>query len=272
VFQLLDTPPALSDPPAPVALRQVRGRLQFDAVSFSYPSADGRRALADINLTVEPGEMVALVGPSGAGKTTLFSLLLRFYDPSAGDIRLDGHDLRSLRLADLRRVIAVVPQEIFLFSATVADNIRYGQPDATEQQLHTAAAAAGADRFIRELSAGYNELVGERGIKLSAGQRQRIAIARAFLKNPPVLLFDEATSALDAESEEIIQKALAVLFTGRTTLVIAHRLATARRANRILVLEQGQIRAVGTHESLYQSSELYRRYWELQSLQVDPTT
>jgi subfamily B ATP-binding cassette protein MsbA len=270
VFQLLDTPPALADPPDHQPLGRPHGRVELCDVGFAYPSSDGRLALDGVTLRVEPGEMVALVGPSGAGKTTLFSLLLRFYDPTAGEIRLDGHDLRRLVRADLRRAIGVVPQEIFLFSASVEENLRYGHPEATPEQVRAAAEAAGADGFIRALPSGYAELVGERGVKLSAGQRQRIAIARAFLKNPAVLLFDEATSALDAESEEIIQRALAALFAGRTTLVIAHRLATARRADRILVLDQGRVVGSGTHAELYAGSELYRRYWELQSLPGNP--
>jgi subfamily B ATP-binding cassette protein MsbA len=267
VFELLDTLPAIQESAAPIALERPRGEVRFHQVSFAYPSAQGRRALDQIDFTIKPGEMVALVGPSGAGKSTLFSLLLRFYDPTEGVIEIDGHDLRSLRLADLRRAIGIVPQEIFLFSATVEENLRYGDPKATPDQIRAAAVAAGADKFIRELPHGYDELVGERGVKLSAGQRQRIAIARAFLKDPAILLLDEATSALDAESEEIIQQALAVLWTSRTTLVIAHRLATARRANRIFVLDQGRIEGSGTHATLYETNELYRRYWELQSLQ-----
>jgi ABC-type multidrug transport system fused ATPase/permease subunit len=266
VFEILDTRPALADPSDPQVFGKVRGEMEFQQVSFHYPTARDRPALSEINLRVAPGEMVALVGPSGAGKTTLFSLLLRFYDPTNGAIRLEGKDLRSVRLRELRGAIGVVPQEIFLFSASVEENIRYGREAATFDEVRHAAQAAGADDFIRALPNGYAELVGERGVKLSAGQRQRIAIARAFLRDPAVLLFDEATSALDAESEEVIQRALSVLFTGRTTLVIAHRLATARRANRIVVMEAGRIIGVGTHDALFESSELYRRYWELQSL------
>jgi subfamily B ATP-binding cassette protein MsbA len=272
VFELLDTPPAIQEPSNPFPFARPSGRVACHQVGFSYPSAEGRRALDQIDLIIEPGELVALVGPSGAGKSTLFSLLLRFYDPTEGVIAIENRDLRSLRLADLRQNIGLVPQEIFLFSATVEENLRYGDLKATPEQVRAAAVAAGAEQFIRALPHGYDELVGERGVKLSAGQRQRIAIARAFLKNPAILLLDEATSALDAESEEIIQRALAVLLTSRTTLVIAHRLATARRANRIFVLDQGRIVGSGTHEGLYATNELYRRYWELQSLQREGYT
>jgi subfamily B ATP-binding cassette protein MsbA len=265
VFELLETPPAIADPPSAEPLSRPRGRIDLHDVRFRYPSAEGRWALEDIDLTIEPGEMVALVGPSGAGKSTLFALLLRFFDPTTGALQLDGRDLRALRLADLRRAIGLVPQEIFLFSGTVEENLRYGDPAATPEQVRAAAVAAGADPFIRELPHGYAEVVGERGVKLSAGQRQRLAIARAFLKDPAVLLLDEATSALDAESEETIQQALAILQKSRTTLVIAHRLATARRADRILVLDRGHIVSSGTHDTLYATNDLYRRYWELQS-------
>lgn len=266
VFHILDTEPAIKDPETPVSLGRPTGRVAFEQVRFSYPSSEGRAAISAVDLSVAPGEMVALVGPSGAGKSTLFWLLLRFYDPDAGRVLLDGHDLRTLKLDELRGAIGLVPQDIFLFSASVEENLRYGKPDATPEQIRAAAEAAGAARFIQELAHGYEEKVGERGVKLSVGQRQRLAIARAFLKDPALLLLDEATSALDAESEEVIQLALAVLQKGRTTLVIAHRLATARRANRILVLEQGRIQASGTHEELFAANALYKRYWELQSL------
>jgi subfamily B ATP-binding cassette protein MsbA len=266
VFELLDTEPVILDPPDPVPLGQPAGRVAFDHVSFSYSSGEGRLALEDVDLTVEPGETVALVGPSGAGKTTLFSLLLRFHDPTAGAVRLDGHDLRRLRLEELRRAVGLVPQDIFLFSDTIEANLRYGRPEATAEQVRAAAVAAGADGFIRALPKGYDEVVGERGVRLSSGQRQRIAIARAFLRDPVLLLLDEATSALDAESEEVIQRALGELMAGRTTLVIAHRLATARRARRIFVLDAGRVVASGSHDELFAASALYRRYWELQSL------
>jgi ATP-binding cassette, subfamily B, bacterial MsbA len=268
VFELLDTIPTIEDPPTPVSIGRPLGRVTFEQVCFSYPTAEGRLALEDLDLVIEPGEVVALVGPSGSGKTTVFSLLLRFYDPTTGRILVDGIDLRSLSLADLRRAVGIVPQDIFLFSDTVEENIRYGSPGATPEQVRRATEAAGADRFIGELPKGYDEVVGERGVKLSVGQRQRIAIARAFLKDPAILLLDEATSALDAESEEVIRKALGELMAGRTTLVIAHRLSTARRANRILVLDRGRIVGSGTHNELYAANDLYRRYWELQSLQL----
>jgi subfamily B ATP-binding cassette protein MsbA len=270
VFELIETPPALTDPPTPVVLSSLHGQIAFKSVSFCYPSGEGHYALQKIDLDVSPGEVVALVGPSGAGKSTLFSLLLRFFDPTSGAVLLDGHDLRSLRLADLRGAIGLVPQDIFLFSGTVEENLRYGNPEATTAQVRAAAEAAGAARFIEQLPKGYAEVVGERGVRLSAGQRQRLAIARAFLKAPAVLLLDEATSALDAESEETIQKALTALWAGRAVLVIAHRLATAQRADRIVVLDQGRIVGSGTHESLYAANALYRRYWELQALPGSP--
>ncbi len=270
VFEMLNTVPTIRDAPDARPLGRPTGRVTFRGMDFRYPSAGDRLALQEIDFEVEAGEMVGLVGPSGAGKSTLFSLLLRFHDATRGAVEIDGVDVRALRLADLRRAIAVVPQEIFLFSGTVEENLRYGRLDATPEQIRKAAEQAGADGFIRALPRGYAEIVGERGVKLSAGQRQRIAIARAFLKDPAILLLDEATSSLDPESEEVVQMALSALLTGRTTLVIAHRLATARRANRILVLENGRIVGAGRHDRLHAENELYRRYWELQSLHDTP--
>jgi subfamily B ATP-binding cassette protein MsbA len=266
LFELLAAEPDIQDAPNAGGLDGTPGRVAFRGVSFRYPLGGRGPALQDIDLVVEPGEVVALVGPSGAGKSTLFSLLLRFYDPTAGRVEVNDRDVRSLRLAELRSVLGLVPQEIFLFAGTVEDNIRLGNPGASDEQVRAAAVAAGADPFIRALPQGYRARVGERGVNLSAGQRQRLAIARAFRKAPAVLLLDEATSALDAESEETVRQALEALLAGRTTLVIAHRLATARRADRILVLDGGRIVASGTHDSLHASNDLYRRYWELQSL------
>ncbi len=269
VLELLETVPEIQDAENAKPLTRPRGRIAFENVSFQYPSQEEQWALREISLTIEPGEMVALVGPSGSGKSTLFALLLRFYDPQSGRITVDGNDVTEVRLEDLRCGIGLVPQDIFLFSETVADNIRYSSEGATEEAIHFAARSAGAEDFILKLPKGYHEMVGETGVKLSVGQRQRIAIARAFLRDPSVLLLDEATSALDAESEEIIQQALLTLAENRTTLVIAHRLATARRASRILVLDEGRIVGQGTHEELFESNDLYRRYWELQSLPGD---
>jgi ATP-binding cassette, subfamily B, bacterial MsbA len=269
IFEILDTRPSIEDRPDAAPLRDPHGRIELHGLSFRYPTAEGRTALDGVELSVEPGEMVGVVGPSGAGKSTLFALLLRFRDAAEGSISIGGQDLRSVRLEDLRRAIGIVPQEIVLFSGTVEENIRYGRLESTPEEVRAAAVAAGADGFIRELPRGYDELVGERGVKLSAGQRQRIAIARVFLKDPAIVLLDEATSSLDPESEEVVQQALGRLLRGRTTLVIAHRLATARRASRIVVLERGRVAGIGTHEELYVSSELYRHYWELQSLHLE---
>jgi ATP-binding cassette, subfamily B, bacterial MsbA len=266
VFEILDTRPTIADAPGARDLERAKGAVTVRDVSFRYPAQEpGRFALEDLTLEIAPGEVVALVGPSGAGKSTLFSLLLRFRDPTAGRIALDGSDLRELTLASLRGAIALVPQEIFLFGGTVADNIRFGRPAAGDAEVREAARAAGADEFVHDLPRGYDTIVGERGVKLSAGQRQRIAIARAFLRRPALLLLDEATSALDADSEARVQTALPALMSGRTTLIIAHRLATARRADRILVLDRGRVLASGSHEDLLESSPLYRRYWELQA-------
>jgi ATP-binding cassette, subfamily B, bacterial MsbA len=267
IFELLDTVPGIDDPADPVELEATAGRVTFEQVRFAYASTPGVFALDGVDLDVRPGEIVGLVGPSGSGKTTVFNLLLRFHDPVSGAIRLDGQDLRALRVRDLRRHIAVVPQEIFLMSGSIADNLRMGKPDATEPELWNACALAGADEFVERTEGGLDAEIGQRGVRLSGGQRQRLAIARAFLRDPAVLLLDEATSALDPDSEQRVQQALETLMRGRTTLVIAHRLATARRADRILVFERGRVVAMGTHEELHATNELYRRYWTLQSLQ-----
>lgn len=267
IFELLDTGSAIEDPMSPTPLPPVRGHLRFEDLHFAYPSEPDRPALSGIDLEVSPGEVVGLVGPSGAGKSTVFSLLLRFHDPTAGSVRLDGFDLRELRQQDIRQAIGIVPQEIFLFSGTVRENIAYARPGADDEAIVRAARLAGAHEFIAQLPRGYDTELGQRGVRLSAGQRQRIAIARTFLKDPAILLLDEATSSLDPDSERQVQSALDELLRGRTTLVIAHRLVTAQRADRILVLEEGRIVADGGHAELYESSELYRRYWTLQSLQ-----
>jgi ATP-binding cassette, subfamily B, bacterial len=241
-----------------------RAGIKFDNVSFSYPSRPGIAALSGLSLEVRAGEHVALVGPSGAGKTTLFQLLLRFYDPQSGSIQINGVSTQQVSLAELRREIGVVLQESVIFSGSVLDNIRYGAPEATLAQVQQAAAMAAAAGFIEELPQGYDTFLGERGVRLSGGQRQRIAIARAILKNPPILLLDEATSALDAASERLVQTALDNAAQNRTTLVIAHRLATVQQADRIVVLEQGRIVAQGRHADLLLNSPLYAQLAALQ--------
>ncbi|PXX50108.1 ABC transporter transmembrane domain-containing protein [Aquitalea magnusonii] len=263
LMELLQLASPVTEPTHPHAL-PVAGRLRLQQVSFAYPSRPEQPSLSHIDLELAPGEHVALVGPSGAGKSTLFQLLLRFYDPQQGQISLGGIDIRQLALADLRQHIGVVLQDSVIFGSSALENIRYGRPDATDEEVYAAARAAAAHDFIQALPQGYATYLGERGVRLSGGQRQRIAIARAILKNPPILLLDEATSALDAESEQLVQQALERAAANRTTLVIAHRLATVKEADRIVVLEGGRIVAQGRHEELLHSSPLYARLAALQ--------
>ncbi len=255
-------PPAHPRPPGPRAGNGAA--LALREVTFHYPSRPQAPSLADVTLEVQPGETVAVVGPSGAGKTTLFQLLLRFYDPQRGSILLDGVEIRDLDLRVLRDTIGIVPQDTVVFAADALDNIRYGKPDATQEEIVAAARMAAAHEFLEKLPQGYRTFLGERGVRLSGGQRQRIAIARALLKNPPLLLLDEATSALDAESERLVQGALEAAMQGRTTLVIAHRLATVQRADRIVVLDAGRIVETGTHASLVAHGGLYANLAALQ--------
>jgi ATP-binding cassette subfamily B protein len=241
-----------------------RGALTFDKVQFNYPSRPDDKAVHDLSLEVRPGETVAVVGPSGAGKSTLFQLALRFYDPQGGRVLLDGVDLRDADPAAVRSRIALVPQDTVIFAASARDNLRYGRWDASEQEIQAAAKAANAHEFLTQLPDGYDSFLGEGGARLSGGQRQRLAIARALLRDAPLLLLDEATSALDAESEAAVQDALERLMQTRTTVVIAHRLATVRAADRIIVMEAGRIVEEGTHATLIQRDGLYARLARLQ--------
>ena len=259
--EILAIEPDIADAPDAFSMKSARGDVQFKDVSFRYQES-GEEVLTHVNLHVQAGEYVALVGSSGAGKTTLCSLIPRFYDVNNGAVLVDGMDIKNVRLKDLRRQIGIVQQDVYLFAGTVMENIRYGKPDATDEEVMAAARAANAHDFIMNLSDGYDTDIGQRGVKLSGGQKQRLSIARVFLKNPPILIFDEATSALDNESERVVQESLEDLAKNRTTFVIAHRLSTIRNARRILVLTENGIAEEGTHQELLALGGVYAQLYE----------
>ena len=263
IFGLLDTPPEIVEDPNPVDLGTFNSSIEFDKVHFEYNDVDDR-VLRELSFTINKGEVVALVGPSGSGKSTIADLIPRFYDVLSGSILIDGHDIRKISLSSLRGNMGIVTQEVILFNDTIRNNIAYGQPNVSEEAIRQAADAANATTFIEETTHGFDTLIGERGVNLSGGQKQRLAIARALLKNPSILILDEATSALDTESEKMVQRAIEVLMKDRTALVIAHRLSTVQNADKIIVLEKGEIIEVGSHTDLYNKGGLYRRLYDIQ--------
>jgi len=271
IYEILDEQPTVTDAPDAIDLRQSRGDIRFTHVDFSYNQDDERLVLADLNLHIAPGETVAVVGRTGVGKSTVARLLTRFYDVTAGSIRIDDHDIRDLTLASLRANVGIVLDEPFLFSVSVRDNIAYGDPGASIADVEAAARAAGAHEFISHLEHGYDTVVGERGYTLSGGQRQRIAIARTLLVNPPILILDDATSAIDVQVEQEIHASLRVLMKGRTTLIIAHRLSTISLADRVVLLDSQKIVADGTHAELLASTPLYAEVLA-QAAELEPTS
>ena len=263
IFGLLDTPPEIVEDPDPVELDVFNNAIEFDQIHFEYSDAD-ERVLDGVSFTIKKGEIVALVGPSGSGKSTIADLIPRFFDVSKGALRIDGNNVRKISFSSLRGSMGIVTQEVILFNDTIRKNIAYGQSDVTEEAIQKAAEAANALEFIKQTPDGFDTLIGERGVNLSGGQKQRLAIARALLKNPPILILDEATSALDTESEKKVQKAIEVLMKDRTVLVIAHRLSTVQNADKIVVLDKGKILEVGSHNELYEKGGLYRRLYDIQ--------